>query len=207
MDQGAIQALPILSALTRRDAGLAEVAIAGTMADKTAWQKLVAGDASPVDLLEARSELKQGGVELPQAVSWLEVSDVAQFRYPILDYPTTIKQLRAGKDVAVMGTLLGVKGQYLLMSNGVFNVRRFSGFHVSVSFQDPQEDQPWNRSAGSVLTTGRTAAVRDGEPKTIRLSDYSAPVMQIREVDLTVDITPGSTTVSSRLSIARNTPG
>jgi aminopeptidase N len=45
--------------------------------------------------------------------------------------------------------------------------------------------------------------MRDGDPITIRLSDYQAPVMQIREVHLAFDIQPGATTVSSRLRIER----
>ena len=49
--------------------------------------------------------------------------------------------------------------------------------------------------------------MRDGEPKTIRLSEYQAPAMQIREVDLSFDIMPGSTTVSSCLKVSRTGEG
>jgi len=49
--------------------------------------------------------------------------------------------------------------------------------------------------------------LRDGEPKTIRLREYQAPVMQIREVDLSFDIVPDTTTVTSRLKVQRVADG
>jgi hypothetical protein len=136
MDQGAVMGLPILSALTRRDAGLAEVVIAATMSDKTAWQQLVAGDPDPVDLVAARDRLKAAALELPAGVGWLADAEPAEFRYPIRQYPTQIKQLRAAAGARIEGTLLGIKGQYLLLSSGVFNVRRFTGYHVEATLTD-----------------------------------------------------------------------
>jgi aminopeptidase N len=49
--------------------------------------------------------------------------------------------------------------------------------------------------------------LRDSEPKTIRLSEYQAPALQIREVDLTFDIQPGTTTVTSLLKVIRTSDG
>ena len=49
--------------------------------------------------------------------------------------------------------------------------------------------------------------MRDAEPKTIRLSEYEAPALHIREVDLTFDIHPGTTTVTSVLKVTRARDG
>ncbi len=139
MDQGAVMGLPILAALTRRDAGLAEVAIAAKMSDKTAWQQLVSGDPEPVDLVESRNRLKAENLELPAGVSWLAETQPVQFHYPVMQYPTLTKQLRAAADARLTGTLLGIKGQYLLLSTGVFNVRRFTGYHVEATLSDASD--------------------------------------------------------------------
>jgi hypothetical protein len=32
----------------------------------------------------------------------------------------------------IEGTLLGIKGQYLILDCGVLNVRKFTGYHVTV---------------------------------------------------------------------------
>ena len=50
LDQGAIQGLVILEAATRRDAGLAEVAIAAVLTDRTDWRRMLRADVPPLDL-------------------------------------------------------------------------------------------------------------------------------------------------------------
>jgi len=49
--------------------------------------------------------------------------------------------------------------------------------------------------------------MRDAEPKAIRLKDYEAPALQIRQVHLAFEIQPGETTVTSTLQIERVRPG
>lgn len=137
MDQGAVQALPILTAITRRDAGLAEVAIARTMSDKTNWRKLVSGEPETLKMLAERDRLKALGLSLPDGVSWISDATESRFHYPVTAYPQARGQLKAEADTRHTGTLLGIKGQYLLLSSGVFNVRRFAGFHVEVDFSEP----------------------------------------------------------------------
>jgi len=139
LDQGAVQALPILSAATRRDAGLAEVAIAKLIPDRTDWHRLVAGQPAELDLVSERDRLKAASLVLPEAVQWLTGDREQRFDYPIDHYPAVRQQLRASpaEGCLLEGNLLGVKGQYLLLSTGVFNVRRFAGYHVKVSLSDP----------------------------------------------------------------------
>lgn len=148
LDQGAVQALAILSAPTRRDAGLAEVAIAELMSDRTDWTRLVAGKPEELDLLAQRARLKAASLNLPEAVQWLSDDREQRFDYPVAHYPAVRQQLRASpaKRCQLEGNLLGIKGQYLLLSTGVFNVRRFAGYHVELSLSDPFTDPTPDRA-------------------------------------------------------------
>jgi len=59
-------------------------------------------------------------------------NDVASIRYPVLEFPKTIKSHNFDKNPLVEGTLVGIKGQYLLFDTGVINIRKFSSYEVSV---------------------------------------------------------------------------
>lgn len=132
IDQGAVQALPILRAQTRRDAGLVEEAIAKRISDRTDWRRLLSGDAALLDLNREKTILQEQLGDLPEGVSWIEESVPRSFSYPIVRYPSRLErlQLNAG---SVEGNLLGIKGQYLLLSSGVFNVRQHAGYEVRLS--------------------------------------------------------------------------
>ncbi len=132
MDQGAVQAMAILQAQTRRDAGLAEVQIAQGLSDRTDWRRLLRGDAPVLDIAQESEQLQAALDDLPAGVSWLEPRKLRTFTYPIVRYPSRLERLRldAGN---VEGNLLGIKGQYLLLSSGVFNVRQHVGYEVRIS--------------------------------------------------------------------------
>ena len=68
------------------------------------------------------------------------------FRYPVADYGVPLKQLRGAPETTLSGNLLGVKGQYLMLSTGVLNVRRHQGYEVTVTFQEPFPEQPGGAS-------------------------------------------------------------
>jgi len=57
IDQGAIQALPIMKVKSRFISGLVEVAIAQHVSDKTSWQRMLKNLVEPVDLMAKRDEL------------------------------------------------------------------------------------------------------------------------------------------------------
>ncbi|MBT7763889.1 MAG: DUF2797 domain-containing protein, partial [Gammaproteobacteria bacterium] len=48
--------------------------------------------------------------------------------------PEKIVSQNFDKNPFVEGTLLGIKGQYLLFDTGVINLRKFSGYEVAVSY-------------------------------------------------------------------------
>ncbi len=44
--------------------------------------------------------------------------------------PATGLDARRARAPEIVGTLLGIKGQYLMFDTGVFNVRRHTSYHV-----------------------------------------------------------------------------
>ncbi len=132
LDQGACQALPILAAATRQGAGFAEVSLARYLPDRTDWRLLVARDATPVDLLELRDELKAETTVLPEGVTWLDEQPLS-FNYPVTQYGHQLKRLRIDEARVIAGNLMGIKGQFLLFEHGVFNVRQHTSYHVRIT--------------------------------------------------------------------------
>jgi len=140
MDQGATQALPIFRVKTRRISGLMEVALAQTMADKTNWRALLKGDNEPIDLPERAVEAAAAfgetiaelnlrfGADAVQAAD----AEVLEIRYPVTEYPKKISSFNFDKNATVEGTLMGIKGQYLIFDSGVINIRKFTGYEVEV---------------------------------------------------------------------------
>jgi hypothetical protein len=52
------------------------------------------------------------------------------FNYPVCRYPDKVRALNLDKTPEVSGELRGMKGQYLILSAGVLNIRKFSGYEV-----------------------------------------------------------------------------
>jgi len=139
IDQGAVQALPILRVQSRYISGLAEIAIAEHVSDKTSWQRMLKNLQEPVDLVTKRDEL----LELcqqplaaiteklgEQAIEFL-TEEVVDIQYPVEQYPAKVKSFNFDKVAEVAGILQGIKGQYLLLDTGVINIRKFTGYEVA----------------------------------------------------------------------------
>ncbi len=140
IDQGATQALPLFSVSTRYQAGLIEILLARELADKTNWRKMLSGSAAALNLPDLAAQVKEK-MRLPLAelcaghpVTFLELpASVIALNYPVLEYPSAIKSLNLDKNGKIEGQLLGIKGQYLMLSSGVLNVRSFGGYKVRLS--------------------------------------------------------------------------
>ena len=56
-------------------------------------------------------------------------STVVKLDYPVTVFPTKVKSLSFDKTELIEGTLLGIKGQYLLFDdNRVLNIRKHNGY-------------------------------------------------------------------------------
>ena len=134
IDQGAVEALPILETPNRYLAGVAEVALKNHFVDKTNWQKMLKNEVSHADLLAEKQKLQAW---LPTEVMpyFLPENQEYKLEYPVLRYPLKVTSLNLEKTPDFTGKVIGIKGQYLLFEDGtVFNVRTFEGYVVSIRF-------------------------------------------------------------------------
>ena len=133
IDQGAVQAVPIVEVPNRYLAGITEVALKNHYADKTNWQKMLKNDVPNVDLLLERNKAFEW---LPNEVKeyFPKEEKIIQMDFPVLQYPKKVTSLNLEKTPNFAGKLTGIKGQYLLFEEGtVFNVRTFEGYVVTMS--------------------------------------------------------------------------
>lgn len=139
IDQGATQGLPIFRVKTRYQAGLIEDCIREFVADKTSWQKMLKGNAEPVDLAAKRDQLlasAEPGLELLeqefglQALQRLYNETVTEINFPVQEFPQKVKSFNLDKQPLVEGVLKGIKGQYLILDTGVINIRKYTAYNV-----------------------------------------------------------------------------
>lgn len=135
IDQGASYAMIIAIAPNRHTAGLIEVALKDIFADKTNWQRMLKNQLpEPIDLFAERD---RAAGHLPESLRACIVDDqqVQNISYPVLSYPQKVKAVNFDKLPDFNGKLVGIKGQYLIFETGqVLNVRKFSGYTITVSF-------------------------------------------------------------------------
>ncbi|KPA88782.1 Protein of unknown function (DUF2797) [Pseudomonas asplenii] len=141
LDQGASQALPIMRVATRQQSGFVEDLFRSQVADKTNWRALLKGDAPAVDLRLVRDQLfescAEGLLALQerfglQAIQPVRDVEPLEIRYPIEAYPTKIVSFNLDKNPIAEGTLMGIKGQYLIFDTGVINIRKYTAYQLAV---------------------------------------------------------------------------
>ena len=139
IDQGAVAGLPILKVSSRYLSGVFEKLLASEINDKTDWRKMLKGNIEKIDLEEKRNELFTLFGETIDSmendfgaaqVEILENSVVTYIDYPVLEYPQKVTSLSLDKNEVVGGTLLGIKGQYLIFDTGVINIRSHTGYKI-----------------------------------------------------------------------------
>ena len=143
IDQGAVQALPIIEVSERLLSGLVEVELKKSLNDKTSWQKMLKGHIERLDLESARDEVFADNEDFlanlqqqwgEDAIEFLHEEESLEIHYPVLEYPSKVVSFNFDKNPEVSGKLMGIKGQYLIFDTGVINIRKFSGYHVEVIF-------------------------------------------------------------------------
>ncbi len=141
IDQGATQALAIIRVRSRLQSGSVEVMFKQFVADKTNWRDMLKGEATELDMhAEAKRLIGECESDLKEledkfgffAISVLNGVDLVSIEYPVVSYPEKVTSLNFDKTPIVEGTLLGIKGQYLILDSGVINMRRFGGYDVAL---------------------------------------------------------------------------
>ena len=112
------------------------------MADKTNWRAILKGNSENIDLkLKASEAIPAISDTLdeiaehfgPTAVETLD-AQVINISYPVTEFPKKIISFNFDKNPIVEGTLLGIKGQYLILDTGVINVRKFTGYEIDAMY-------------------------------------------------------------------------
>lgn len=138
IDQGAVDAIPMLRVSSRYLSGLVEVACKQHVADRTNWRAMLKGDVPELDLLEERRRilaLIEGDLatlKQQHGDDSISVVDEASLSlgYPVDVWPSKVKTHNLDKTPEVEGLLEGIKGQYLMLDTGVINIRKFTGYEV-----------------------------------------------------------------------------
>ena len=140
LDQGAVQALPILEVDNRQQSGFVEMLFKEQVADRTNWRAMLKGDVEVMDLTAERdrllSLLANGLSQLRDAHGVDAIRTLEQpaqaFQYPVSVFPKKVVSHNFDKQSRVEGVLQGVKGQYLILDSGVINLRKFTGYEIQV---------------------------------------------------------------------------
>lgn len=144
LDQGATQAMAIMRVQNRLTSGLVETALKEHIGDKTNWRTMLKGQPQSADLQEVKDNLlAQIEGEMDEIIEEygfqaIEILDLpaVDIHFPVNQYPDKVKSINLDKEMQFSGTLLGIKGQYwLLDGDRVINMRKYSGYHLSIETQ------------------------------------------------------------------------
>ena len=128
LDQGATRATAVLQVEDRFSVGLLERQAAQHFSDRTSWQRMLKGDLADAELSLERKRLLQL-LPTDHGAALLEFTE-HRFQWPVIQWPTKVKSLSLQKQPEIRGSLLGIKGQYLILDVGVVNMRRHAGLHL-----------------------------------------------------------------------------
>ena len=131
IDQGAIQALPIIKVANRYQAGLLEAELKNYVNDKTNWRAMLKNEVKKINLMNERDKLFKL-IKNNASISWLKNEKPIDIQYPVLNYPTKVVSFDFDKQSLIAGKLLGIKGQYLIFDTGVINIRKFGGYKIKI---------------------------------------------------------------------------
>lgn len=141
IDQGATQALAVLRVRSRHQAGLCEAMFRRHITDRTNWRNMLRGEQEAVDLCAERDRLLQEcanelddfrhryGLHAFNVINGVEPVNIS---YPVERYPEKINSLDFDKTPEIGGVLQGIKGQYLVLDQGVLNIRKYTGYELEL---------------------------------------------------------------------------
>lgn len=138
IDQGAVDAIPMIRVATRQLAGFVEVACKQHVADRTNWRTMLKGEAPEMDLHQERDRLLAvigddlAALQAEHGKTAIRPvrEDGLALSYPVKVWPEKVKTHNLDKASTAEGVLQGIKGQYLILDTGVINIRKYTGYEV-----------------------------------------------------------------------------
>ncbi len=136
-EQGAVGATVILETKNRLQAGLIESHMAKTMADKTNWRQMLATPSVDESVWENQKshvlQLRDQAIAVyAGALDGIEIIDRP---WQTISYQPMIAKAVALKITAneiIEGEILGFKGHYMIMPQGVINIRQLVGRQITM---------------------------------------------------------------------------
>jgi len=145
IDQGATQALAVVRTRSRQQAGFCEAMFRQHVADRTNWRGMLKGEQEVLDMPAERERLlglcRTEFAQLQQrfglhALSLCNGVEPVNICYPVQGLPEKLVSIDLETVGTASGTLLGIKGQYLILDNGVLNVRKYTGYELALGFDE-----------------------------------------------------------------------
>lgn len=133
IDQGASQAIRLAKTPYRKLAGDIEVFLKDYMSDRTQWKQMLLSKESTIDLVEEKA--KAAALLPPELSQYLSLDNrIQKIVYPGQYDFKKIYQRSFDKEDKISGTLIGIRGQYLIFEEGfATNIRRHNGYLVELS--------------------------------------------------------------------------
>lgn len=135
IDQGASYAIKLAKTPNRHIAGVIEVFLKKHYTDKTNWRAMLKNEV--LENINLVDEKKKVIGLLPAELQKYIDSDniVSELNYPVIQFPQKIKSVSFDKISEIIGTLSGIKGQYLIFSDErVLNIRKHNGYYLQVDY-------------------------------------------------------------------------
>jgi len=134
IDQGATEAIILARTPNRHISGVIEVYLKNFFSDKTNWQSMLKNKTiQEYNLPEEKQKAYQLlPAELQQYFH--PENKIWEINYPVISFQEKVSSVSFDKDPVISGILHGIKGQYLIFSDGrVLNVRKHCGYFLEVS--------------------------------------------------------------------------
>jgi len=134
IDQGATRAIVLAKTPNRHISGVIEVYLKNFFSDKTNWRSMLQNkDVQEYELQDKKTNAyRLLPAELQQYL--FEDNHIWEMNYPVISFPGKITSVSFDKDQVVSGILNGIKGQYLIFSDGrVLNIRKHNGYFLEIS--------------------------------------------------------------------------
>ncbi|NBV83680.1 DUF2797 domain-containing protein [bacterium] len=133
IDQGASSAAVLATTPNRYWSGVIEVELKQFLSDKTNWQRMLKGQDPDIDLSDIHHRVQ--ALSRPEWAGFLHMeAEVVTLRYPVIQYPESVKSIKLDTSPTITGELAGIRGQYLMFTdNRVLNIRNHSGYEVELT--------------------------------------------------------------------------
>lgn len=137
IDQGANSAIILARTPNRHISGVIEVYLKNFYGDKTNWRSMLQNKVSGDFDLQAE-KIKASGLLPAELQQYIHPEDkIWEISYPVSVFPEKVSSVSFDKEPVISGILNGIKGQYLIFSDGrVLNIRKHNGYWVELSLND-----------------------------------------------------------------------